>query len=62
MKLKAKDIQSILTKVLESAKNDEQLFNLMGKFNKDITIEEYQENINDILTEISEEISHAFSS
>ncbi len=58
MKLKAKDIQSILTKVLESAKNDEQLFNLMGKFNKDITIEEYQENINDILTEISEEISN----
>lgn len=57
MKLKVKDIQSILAKVLESAKNDEQLFNLMSKFNKDITIEEYQESINDILTEFSGEIS-----
>lgn len=57
MKLKAKDIQSILTKVLESAKNDEQLFNSMSKFNKDITIEEYQESINDTLTKLSGEIS-----
>lgn len=58
MKLKSKDIQSILVKVLESAKNDEQLFNLMSKFNKDITIEEYQESINDTLTGLSGEISN----
>lgn len=57
IKLKVKDIQSILTKVLENAKNDDQLFNLMSKFNKDITFEDYQENINDILTELSGEIS-----
>lgn len=58
IKLKLKDVQSILTKVLESAKNDEQLFNLISKFNKDITIEEYQEIINEILTELSGEISN----
>lgn len=58
MKLKSKDIQSIFVKVLESAKNDDQLFNLMSKFNKDITIEEYQESINDTLTELSGEISN----
>lgn len=58
MKLKTKDIQSILTKVLESAKNDEQLFNLMKKLNsEDITFEDYQNNINDTLAELSEEIS-----
>lgn len=58
IKLKTKDIQSILTKVLESAKNDDQLFKLMSKFNKDITIEEYQESINDTLTGLSGEISN----
>lgn len=58
IKLKVKDIQSILVKMLETAKNDEQLFNLMSKFNKDITIEEYQESINDTLTELSGEISN----
>lgn len=58
IKLKAKDVQSISTKVLESAKNDEQLFNLVSKLsNEEITFEDYQNNINDVLTELSGEIS-----
>lgn len=59
IKLKAKDVQSILTKVLESAKNDEQAFNLMKKFNsEEITFEDYQASIDGILEGISGEISN----
>lgn len=58
IKLKAKDVQSILIKVLESAKNDEQIFNLVRKIsNADITIESYQNSIDELLEEVSDEIS-----
>lgn len=59
VKLKVKDVQTILTKVLESAKNDEQVFNLMKKFNsEEITFEDYQASIDGNLEEISREISN----
>lgn len=58
IKLKTKDIQSILKKVLESAKNDEQLLKLINKLsNANITFEDYQNYIDEILTDISGEIS-----
>lgn len=56
IKLKLKDIQSILVKVLENAKNDEKLFNLINKSN--MAFEDYQNNINDALAELSGEISN----
>ncbi len=58
IKLKVKDIQPIYTKILEKAKDDEQVFNLINKFNnEDITFEDYQNNIDGILDNVSEEIS-----
>lgn len=54
VKLKVKDVQKILNKVLENAKNDEQLFNLLNS--EEITFEDYQMAIEELLSEISEEI------
>ena len=55
VKLKVKDVQKILTKVLENAKNDEQIYNLLNS--EDITFEDYQAVIDEMLLEISGEIS-----
>jgi len=54
VKLKVKDVQKIFNKVLENAKNDEQLFNLLNS--EEITFEDYQMAIEELLSEISEEI------
>jgi len=54
VKLKVKDVQKIFNKVLENAKNDEQLFNLLNI--EEITFEDYQMAIEELLSEISEEI------
>ncbi len=59
IKLKSKDIQAILIEVLQKAKDDEQIFNLVNKLNsEDSTFEDYQNSINEILTQISGEISN----
>lgn len=52
--LKVKDVQKILAKVLENAKNDEQLFNLLNS--EDMTFEEYQAGIDELLLGLSEEV------
>ena len=66
IKLKVKDIQSIYTKILEKAKDDEQVFNLINKFNnEDITFEDYQASIQenlDSMPEISNEENTDFIS
>lgn len=54
--LKVRDVQKILTKVLEQARDDEEIFNLLN--NENITFEEYQEIINELLLSVSEEISN----
>jgi len=54
VKLKVKDIQKILTKVLEQAKTDEQLFNLLNS--EEITFEDYQKAIDELLVGLSEEV------
>lgn len=48
--LKGKDVQIILTRILETAKNDEQVFNLL---NNNITFSDYQNNIQKLLDNIS---------
>ena len=55
VKLKVKDVQKILTKVLENAKNDEHIYNLLNS--EDITFEDYQAFIDEMLLEITGEIS-----
>ncbi len=55
IKLKIKDLLSISKKVLENAKNDEQLFNLIK--NDDMTFESYQANIQQSLDTVSQEIT-----
>lgn len=52
--LKVKDVQKILTKVLEQARDDERILNLLNNEN----IEKYQEEIDELLASISEEISN----
>ena len=58
VKLKIKDIQNILIKVLENAKNDEQIYNLLNNelISQEIAFEDYQMAIEEVLSEISEEI------
>ena len=56
VKLKVKDVQKILTKVLENAKDDEQIYNLLN-IEGNMTFEDYQVFIDEMLLEISEEIS-----
>lgn len=57
IKLKTKDVQKILTKILENAKNDNDVLNLINNVkNEEITLQEYQNNIDNILFEISGEI------
>ena len=55
VKLKVKDVQKILTKVLETARDDEQVYNLLNI--EEITFEDYQGYIDELLLEISGEIS-----
>ena len=54
VKLKVKDVQKILTKVLENARDDEQIYNLLNV--EDITFEDYQTAIDELLLGLSEEI------
>lgn len=65
LKLKVKDVQKILIKILENAKNDEQIFNLLNtegailknyQTSEEITFEDYQLAIDEILVALSEEI------
>lgn len=55
VKLKVKDVQKILTKVLEKAKNDEQIYNLLNS--EDIAFEDYQAGIDELLQGLSQEVS-----
>jgi len=54
VKLKVKDVQKILTKILEAVRDDEQIYNLLNV--EEITFEDYQEAIDELLLEISGEI------
>lgn len=54
VKLKIKDIQKILTKVLEKAKDDEQIYNLLNS--EGLAFEDYQDTIDELLAELSEQI------
>lgn len=54
--IKLRDLQSILIKVFENAKNDEQLFNLINRIDPDITMEYYQDYIDENLEQMSGEI------
>lgn len=54
VRLKMKDVQTIFIKVLEQAKTDEQLFNLLNS--EDKTFEDYQASIDELLVGLSEEI------
>lgn len=56
VKLKLKDVQTILTKLLEQAKDDEQVFNLI-KNDEMETFEDYQYAIEEALSSLSGEIS-----
>lgn len=56
VKLKVKDVQKILTKVLENARDDEQIYNLLN-IEGNMTFEDYQLYIDEMLLEISGEIS-----
>lgn len=56
VELKTKDLQAILIKVLEQAKTDEKLFELLN--NENITFEDYQVGIDNLLEEVSKEISN----
>ncbi len=53
IKLKAQDLQAILIKILEQAKGDEQIFNLLNT--EDVTFQEYQVEIEEILAVLKEE-------
>ena len=55
LKLKVKDVQNILIKVLENAKNDEQIYNLL-KNTGEITFEDYQVAIDELLVGLSEQV------
>lgn len=53
--VKLKDLQAILLSILENAKNDEQIFNIVSKVNSSITFEDYQNYIANSLEELSAE-------
>ena len=62
LKLDIKDIQNILIKMLETAKDDKDIYNEIEKIynsqgNINITFEEYQSSIEEFISEISTEIS-----
>ena len=50
-------MQAISIKILENAKNDEQIFNILNRINSDFTFENYQDSIEEMLDEISGEIT-----
>lgn len=54
IKLNIRDIQSISKQILENAKDDEQIFNLIKKDN--MTFENYQDTVQEILDTMSQEI------
>ncbi len=58
IKLKLKDMQTILTRILNSLKNDEQVFNIISKIDTNTTFEEYQSGTQATIDELtSREIS-----
>lgn len=54
IKLNVKDLQKIFSKVLENAREDEKLFNLLNS--NGMTFEEYHETVNDLIMGLSQEI------
>ncbi len=54
--VKLKDLQKILIKVFENARDDEQLFNIVKKVNSNVTVEDYQNYIDENIEQISGEI------
>ena len=52
VKITSKDINNILNNILETMRNDEQVFNFLNNINQEITFEEYQESIDELIQSI----------
>ncbi len=52
VKISAKDVNNILNKVLETMRNDEQIFNFLNNINQEFTSEEYQKSIDEFIQSI----------